>query len=716
MKNSNEIPQESLRFLQILGKEPDETRIRLIHNPRSKGTGAEKGTFSAKTLTNWSEREASIYAVINHGGDTDAEITGCVGLFMEHDNLPKEQQLICWQGILPPPTLQVDTGGKSIHQYWVVDQTIDPKYWRYLTEMLIKVFDSDPAISNPSRVMRLPGFRYFDRHGYAGGICKIVNNNHPTYNVDQLEASLFTALPHTSTLMCGQQWTKKSTNSDWASANPCPICGRDLDDKCRISADGTFVQCHLGDTFSPPQSQKGKLLKGHDGQYWKQKGETSNVFGPAIGFQLVHDAAEDAVPKKSLSKRELIAFLRSDYGRRLAWNELKKRVELDGVIVEDLDLMHCKLAEDHGIDHNSTTVRDTVIYASKANSFHSVRDFLLQAEQVALETPWTEIGTKYLGLKTAIESKMFGVHLLAAVYRAFQPGYPYDCMVILKGPQGIGKTRTIKILAGSPEHYISSAAVQQDKDFLLQVGTCWHCELEEIDGHIDSKHEAQLKALISRHTDNYRPPYARNNADYPRPSVLIGTTNQHQFLVDVTGNRRFMIIDMKSPVDLAALQQDVYKIWSAIMAAYRQGFQPRLTKDEQLEAARLASQSMKEDPWLGQIEASIQGYPVVFTHQILRSVLKLDSKFLKNGRNSEQRRVNDCLTTLGYTLLQGQAYGLNRAKPGNVGWPERTRGVWFAPGVATTSNGQEIVDLLQGAGKPLVPGPSYNPFPDQQIF
>jgi len=716
MEDSNNIPQETLRFLEALGKRPDETHIRLIHNARSKGNGAEKGMFSAQTLSQWSKRQASIYAVINNGGDLDADISCCVALFMEHDNLPKEQQLVCWQGILPPPTLQVDTGGKSIHQYWVVDEFLEPDRWRHLTGMLIKVFDSDPAISNPSRVMRLPGFRHFDRDGNPGGICSILNNMHPTYKVDQLESALRAALPTVASISGVNQWNKKSSNSDWESASPCPICGRDLDEKCRIHTDGSFVQCHLGDTFSPPQLQKGKLLKGHDGQHWKQKGPTSNVFGPAIGFQLVDTGVDPQSSKRSLSKTELIAFLRSHYGTRLAWNQLKKRVELDGAYIEDLDLMHCKLAEDHGIDHNSTTVRDTIIYASKANSFHSVQRFLLQSEEEPFDTPWTEIGTKYLGLRSSIESKMFGVHLLASVYRAFQPGYPYDCMVILKGPQGIGKTRTIKILAGSPEHYISSAAVQQDKDFLLQVGTCWHCELEEIDGHIDSKHEAQLKALISRHTDNYRPPYARSNADYPRPSVLIGTTNQHQFLVDVTGNRRFMIIDMKSPVDLAVLQRDVHKIWSAVMAAYRQGVPPRLTPEEQVEAAKIASQSLKEDPWLGQIEAGIQGFPVVFMHQVMRSVLNLDPKHLKTGRNSEQRRISDCLTSLGYSLLQGQAYGLNKATPGNVGWPVRTRGVWFAPGVAPTSNGQEIVDLLQAAGKELVSGPGYNPYQDQSIF
>jgi predicted P-loop ATPase len=716
METNNGIPAETLKFLEILKKKPDETRIRLINNPRSKGKGAEKAIMTPEKIAEWSKRQASIYAVVNHGGDHDVDITGCVGLYMEHDTIPKSQQLVCWQGILPPPSLQVDTGGKSIHQYWVLNSILEPERWRILTEHLIRVFGSDPSIKNPSRVMRLPGFRYFDKEGNPGGMCSIVNDNHPTYEIEELETALYAALPPLPQKLNNQWFRKGSSDSDWGAANPCPICGRDLDEKCRMTKDGGFIHCHVGDTFAPPEVLKGKLLKGHDGQHWKRKGATTNVFGPAVGFELVESESEQSGSTKQLSKKELIAFLRQHYGSRLAWNELKKRVELDGKVVDDLDLMHCKLAEDHGIEQNAATVRDTVLYASKANAYHSVQEFLLEAEKESYDTPWIEIGSEYLGLRSSIESKMFGIHLLASVYRAFQPGYPYDCMAILKGPQGIGKTRTIKILAGASEHYISSAAAQQDKDFLLQVGTCWHCELEEIDGHIDSRHEAQLKALISRHTDNYRPPYGRNNADFPRPSVLTGTTNQHQFLVDVTGNRRFMIIDMKAPVNLDRLEFEVKKIWSAVMAAYRQGQEPRLTKAEQQEAAEIAAKSMKEDPWLGQIEASVQGTPVVFTHQILRSVLEIESKSLKIGRSSEQRRVSDCLTALGYTLLQGQAFGLNRAAPGNSGWPERTRGVWFAPGILPTTNGQEIVDLLNAAGKVLVPGPSFNPAREHDAF
>lgn len=78
--------------------------------------------------------------------------------------------------------------------------------------------------------------------------------------------------------------------------------------------------------------------------------------------------------------------------------------------------------------------------------------------------------------------------------------------------------------------------------------------------------------------------------------------------------------------------------------------------------------------------------------------------------------MRDCLTSLGYSPLEGQVYGLNRATPGNSGWPERSRGAWFAPGIQPTSNGQEIVDLLRAAGKELVAGPSFNPHRDEALF
>ena len=55
-----------------------------------------------------------------------------------------------------------------------------------------------------------------------------------------------------------------------------------------------------------------------------------------------------------------------------------------------------------------------------------------------------------------------------------------------------------------------------------------------------------MKAYVSRQVDTYRSAYAMNWTDMPRHCIFIGTTNSFNFLIDLTGNRRFLPIEVKS--------------------------------------------------------------------------------------------------------------------------------------------------------------------------
>jgi len=699
MEKDYVLPSDTLRFLEILGKDPASTKVRMIPNKKSIGCPPQKGTCLPETLMEWSTQEAGIFLVVNNGGDSDASITKCVALFLEHDDLTIEEQANCWKGILPEPSMQVHTGGKSLHQYWVFKEPVDPERWRELTQKAIIRFRSDPTVKNPSRLMRLPGYKYFNKEGASGAVSNFYSCLGVKYSIDELEKAFADVIITSS--HSNQSRSASSNNSDWHPANPCPICGRDIDNKCRMHVDNTFIQCHLGDTFMPPNGKYAATLKGIDGQRWKRRKSTSNVYGDAIGFSLVEDNDNEINIK---TKSDLIGFINKEYGPDLAWNDLKKRLEFDHQVYQDLNLAHCKLAEDHGVQATSSNASDAFLYVSKKSAYNPVHDLLLKAEGVEPVCELDAIGTKYLGLKTPIESRIFGVHLLASVYRAFEPGYEYDQILIMRGPQGVGKTRAIKTLAGSPEHYISTTAVQQEKDFLMQLGTCWHVEFEEIDGHIDSRHEAALKALISRHYDNYRAPYAAAVQDQPRPSVFWGTTNQEKLLVDSTGNRRMMIIDIDRPVNHQLLQKDLLGIWSVVMKAYRAGITPVLTLDERRLVEQIASGAFKEDPWLGTIDAHIVGTPVVFEHNIYKTVLGIEVANLKGGRSGPAQRVSDCLKQLGYKKYEHQINGLDKFQ---CGYKSRTRGAWFASEVFPTSNGEQVVSLLKAAKKELFVGPGF---------
>lgn len=44
-----------------------------------------------------------------------------------------------------------------------------------------------------------------------------------------------------------------------SKANPCPVCGRDKDDKCRWN--DSFIFCYQGDSYSPPDLRVGQTLE-----------------------------------------------------------------------------------------------------------------------------------------------------------------------------------------------------------------------------------------------------------------------------------------------------------------------------------------------------------------------------------------------------------------------------------------------------------------------
>ena len=163
--------EAAARFLELLGKDPATTRLRTFL-----GKGARSGWDPTKAAK-WSQNGGGVYVVIGNGGDSDAQITSCPALFVEWDDGASiEVQRDRWQALkLPEPTVMVWTGGKSLHCYWVLDEPMAPADWRPLQKRLIDYAGGDKACCNPSRLMRLPGFKYEKTPG-TDAICRILEN------------------------------------------------------------------------------------------------------------------------------------------------------------------------------------------------------------------------------------------------------------------------------------------------------------------------------------------------------------------------------------------------------------------------------------------------------------------------------------------------------------------------------------------------------------
>lgn len=168
--------------------------------------------------------------------------------------------------------------------------------------------------------------------------------------------------------------------------------------------------------------------------------------------------------------------------------------------------------------------------------------------------------------------------LLSAVARIFCPGCQADHVLVLEGPQGIGKTSVARALARRPGWFAGNLPDIHSKDAPLQLLGRWIIEISELRAIRASQAEA-VKAFLTTTNDVFRPPYARRTQQFPRQSVFVATTNEAEYLKDRTGNRRFWPVRVRR-VDLPRLEADLDQLYAEAVAAFRANEQWHLTDAE----------------------------------------------------------------------------------------------------------------------------------------
>ncbi|MBW4597719.1 MAG: DUF3987 domain-containing protein [Brasilonema angustatum HA4187-MV1] len=140
-----------------------------------------------KYVAQWQAEERGVYFVVNGHGQKDEDVISCRAIFYEHDDLDKEISKELWRSLfLPEPTFQVDTGGKSIHSYWVFNDQVDPVQWKALQTDLLEYAAADRSLKNQSRVMRLAGASHISSKGAFPSV--IVAAGGTKYSFDELRA------------------------------------------------------------------------------------------------------------------------------------------------------------------------------------------------------------------------------------------------------------------------------------------------------------------------------------------------------------------------------------------------------------------------------------------------------------------------------------------------------------------------------------------------
>lgn len=174
--------------------------------------------------------------------------------------------------------------------------------------------------------------------------------------------------------------------------------------------------------------------------------------------------------------------------------------------------------------------------------YHPVKEYLELCEKMWDGTKRADtLFADFLGAENSRYNRMV-CHkmLLGAVRRIYRPACQFDTMCVLVGAQGGGKTSFLQRLGKG--WFTNSIKDLSNKDALQQLGGNWIIELGELSAMKRSDIDS-VKNFITRTTDSFRPAFGKEVKDRPRQCVLFGTCNDTNFLSDMSGNRRFWIVD-----------------------------------------------------------------------------------------------------------------------------------------------------------------------------
>ena len=206
------------------------------------------------------------------------------------------------------------------------------------------------------------------------------------------------------------------------------------------------------------------------------------------------------------------------------------------------------LSKTYGLEYSDQEILSQLRLSADDRPFDEISEYLASLQwdgEARLDTFFaTYAGAEDTPLHRAYSRCLF----LGMVARAQRPGCKHDLTVILHGSQGARKSSLFAALVPDPK-FFSDKVDMESKDGEMNIRGKWLIEMAELTAIRKSEVEA-TKSFLTRQVDEYRAPYASLPEKHPRRCVFVGSTNDDDPLVDVTGNRRFAIIPIGRRIDV----------------------------------------------------------------------------------------------------------------------------------------------------------------------
>lgn len=291
-------------------------------------------------------------------------------------------------------------------------------------------------------------------------------------------------------------------------------------------------------------------------------------------------------------------------------------------------------------DKNILSALDVVADTNRYNPFVD----MLNAIEYDGEKHIENLLPDYLGVeKTEYTAECLRLLMLGVISRAFSPGTKFDYVLILYGPQGTGKSTFFTKLCCNEDWYLEDLKNINDKKEAAElIQGKLIAEFNELLAMKGIAGTEAIKSFVTLRADEYRAAYAREPEKRKRQCVFVGTTNDSQFLVDRTGNRRFLPIEVRRDRAVKNLfstevgvLNDFLQAWGEAYQIYKSGkFRLVLSESVTDQAKEMQDKYLEEDARIGLIQNWLETYTgdYVCVAQICNEVFKNenpDRKFIR---------------------------------------------------------------------------------------
>jgi hypothetical protein len=305
-----------------------------------------------------------------------------------------------------------------------------------------------------------------------------------------------------------------------------------------------------------------------------------------------------------------------------AYNELAHRVQVTGKVPwdrppdnkfwRDADTAQMKaLIDVRYVPFSSRNHDVSFIKVADDRRFHPIRNYLdglrewdsAERLDTVLIRNLQADDTRYV---RTVTRKTF----VAAVARAYKPGTKFDCVLVLDGDQGIGKSTLFKDLVGN-EYYSETLSLtdMDDKSGAEKLQGFWVVEIGELAGMKKADIE-KVKAFLSTSDDKYRPSYGKTVESHPRQCIIIASVNgERGYLRDITGNRRFWIVKVRQEEQVKKWNftpEERDQIWAEAKYYWQNGEKLYLEGDLIKSAEEAQREAMEVDERQGMVEEYLE--------------------------------------------------------------------------------------------------------------